>query len=136
MASIKDIAWVAGLLEGEGCFSRRKGQKGNYHSPTIQLCMTDKDTVIRFAKITGAYKVILQKHRTKANKKVFRCVIYGSRAVQWMQTIYPLMGSRRKQKLRECLFDWKNHSKSPYNKGVRKQTAEVVWFNPIQGIAA
>ena len=46
MVKIIDIAWLAGLLEGEGCF---RLDKGKY--PIIRLGMGDEDVVVRAASL-------------------------------------------------------------------------------------
>lgn len=120
----KSIAWVAGLLEGEGCFCLRS----HGHNPFIALSMCDLDIVIRVAKILGGHKVIKCKADTRGGKRLFRLNVYGRRAVEWMMTMYPLMGERRQSKIRECLHDWKEYhvnytERRPYSRG-----AEVVWL--------
>jgi len=35
--------------------------------------------------------------------------IYQSEAIQWMMTIYSLMGDRRKSKIKEIILIWKSH---------------------------
>jgi len=44
-----DLAWAAGLFEGEGCFSTVKNTRAN----TASLTSTDKDVVERFQRIVG-----------------------------------------------------------------------------------
>lgn len=120
----QEINWIAGLLEGEGCFQTR----GENHNPYIQLVMTDSDVVIKAAKILGCHKVIEGKPTTKVGKKIYRTCVYGRRAMGWMMTIYSLMGERRQQKIEECLKQWKNKNtrsyaeRRPYSRG-----AKVVW---------
>lgn len=124
MADNKDIHWVAGILEGEGCFAKRAPG----HNPVIQLCMTDADIVIRAANILGCHKVIEQKNQTKAGKKIYRTVLYGSKAIAWMLTLWTLMGARRRIQIEECVRVWKDHCKgkykarTPYSRG-----AKIVW---------
>ena len=125
MIAIKDIYWVAGLLEGEGCFydPSRAG-----HNPTIQLIMTDKDVVIRVAKILGAYKVIECNKPTKSGKPLYRMVLYGRQVLCWMLTLYSLMGERRKAKIKEIVSMWttkldRNYpERRSYSRG-----AKIVW---------
>lgn len=101
-----DIAWLAGLLEGEGSFSVVS------FMPKIQLSMTDEDIVQRAASIlgtnvTGPYK---SKQLTKAGgakKPVWYVNVTGSRAAAWLMTIYTLMGGRRQQKIYGVLAKWK-----------------------------
>ena len=120
------IQWVAGLLEGEGCFYNQS--RG--HNPIIQLGMTDLDIVVRVAKILGCHKVIKCKIDTRGKnpKSMYRTVLYGSLAIEWMMTLYTLMGTRRKEKIKECLLTWKKSKnknypqRTPYSRG-----AEIVW---------
>jgi hypothetical protein len=53
----RELAWAAGLFEGEGCISsRRRSTKRATHVATRQLAilvMTDEDTVRRFQAAVG-----------------------------------------------------------------------------------
>lgn len=118
-----NLYWIAGLLEGEGCFQFR-----NRHNPIIQLCMTDKDVVIRAAKVLGCHKVIEQNNKTVSGKSVYRTVLYGNKAVQWIMTIYSLMGGRRKIQLRKCIDSWRSNRNRTYKE--RKsysRGSKMVW---------
>src|SRR5712691_1669149 len=42
-----EIAWAAGLFEGEGCFTQNRGR------PVARLTTTDVDIVVRFAEAIG-----------------------------------------------------------------------------------
>jgi hypothetical protein len=99
MTSIIDIAWLAGLLEGEGCFM------GPY--PQIIVSSTDKDVVDRLAKITDSkvYGPVKTTHKDQ-----YRVTICGTRAIEWMETIYSLMGIRRKSKIKSIIESkyWRN----------------------------
>ena len=55
----KQIAWAAGLFEGEGCITKRSG---GYDK--LQLNMTDFDVVRRFGSIVG----VGQFHERKKDK--------------------------------------------------------------------
>jgi hypothetical protein len=52
------IAWAAGLFEGEGCITDITGP----NNPLLQMTMTDKDVMEKFVSIVGYGKV------TKVNK--------------------------------------------------------------------
>ena len=98
---ILDVAWLAGLMEGEGSFFLTGGQ------PKMSLLMSDEDVVARAAAIIGT------KHRGPygpygaSTKKTWQLTITNSRAAQWMMTLYVFMGERRKQKIEELLTHWK-----------------------------
>lgn len=139
MIDIKDIFWVAGLLEGEGCFyaRRRKTAVGNEClSPSIQLMMTDLDIVIRVAKILGAYRVAYRQNGKFADnkphyKQQYRMHLGGAQALGWMMTLLPLMGSRRQEKIIELIGIAKNRSVGSRNHGPSKLPSKnTVWLNP------
>lgn len=100
MPKPSDIYYIAGLLEGEGCFSF-------YKTPKISLAMTDRDIVVKVRDII-CINCNIEHVRGEENKKdIYRFAVYGAISVQWMMTLYSLMGARRKEKIREILSIWK-----------------------------
>lgn len=101
---IKNIHWLAGLLEGEGSFGFYNG------GPLIQLNMCDYDIVEKaHKKLSCTSKIlILNKEYTNHNTS-YRITIQGSLAISWMFTLYSLMGKRRKNQITEAINKWKNH---------------------------
>lgn len=97
--NIIEIAWLAGLLEGEGCFYIRKGHGA---TPKITLSMTDEDVLARAALLMDKpYRLLKQRH--EGNKPVFRTEICGEKALQIMRNIFPFMGKRRTEKIIEVM---------------------------------
>jgi len=103
MRSIKELAWVAGLLEGEGSFGWGRT------TPTIQLSSTDKDVVIKAADILGVqmWNYVARPKGKSTYKPVYACKVFGSRAVMWMMTLFVLMGKRRRGKIKEVITKWR-----------------------------
>lgn len=96
----KDICWLAGLLEGEGCF----GHTGN--CVTLQLAMTDRDVVEKARRLVGApslYKDTRQAPRIPC----YSWLLSGQYAAGLMMTLYSLLGERRQAKIRTLLTIWK-----------------------------
>lgn len=110
-----DIAWLAGLLEGEGCFRYHSQGKGRIHpgTPGFQLQMTDRDVVAKFANLMA--RPLLGPYGPYAHrgKEVWACYVTGPQAVGWMMTLYPLLGERRQEKIREMISVWKLQRQSP-----------------------
>lgn len=106
MISLTQIGWLAGLLEGEGSFVWHKTirDKGR---PRIQISMCDKDIIARVANyfnatLSGPYGPY------KTQKQPYwytHCS--GKRAIEWMMTIFPLMGERRKIQITPLIQKWK-----------------------------
>src|SRR3990167_5406713 len=51
-----EIAWAAGLFEGEGCISVHRS-KGRRPQPKLNIAMTDLEPMERFAKALGVGNV-------------------------------------------------------------------------------
>lgn len=105
--STKDIIWLAGYLEGEGCF-----RFSNSSSPVIQVTSTDPDIIQRVASLWNRkiYRYKLRRH----DKQELSCHVYGSLAISWMLMIYQFMGSRRQGKICEVLRQWRKSPRKPY----------------------
>lgn len=98
---IKDIYYVAGILEGEGCFSY-------YNAPRIFLKMTDFDVVNKVKSIMNVNVSIGSSIREIGNKRVYVLAVNSYHAIGWMMTLYPIMSARRKEQIKQVLSEWKN----------------------------
>lgn len=103
MTSEQELIWLAGLLEGEGCFTTTAGRKAGTQI-SIQLQMTDKDVVERAARIMES-SCSPRKRPDKSNyKQIFYCQLRDARAYSLMEKLLPYMGARRTRRIQE-LFD-------------------------------
>ncbi|KKK94077.1 hypothetical protein LCGC14_2686470 [marine sediment metagenome] len=98
----KDIIWLGGLLEGEGCFSLMKSNGRNGRCPSISVGMTDEDVIDRISDIWGSNVCHRSNH--------WRTHIHGVYAIQWMMTLYSLFGKRRRAKIEEIIKVWKENT--------------------------
>lgn len=93
-----ELAWLAGLLEGEGSFC--KGPPSAPNRPRIALQMTDEDVVRRAAYLMViGYVCESQNKRRPDWKPTFRVMLRGRTAVALMKQLRPLMGARRQQQI-------------------------------------
>lgn len=111
--STKDIAWLAGLLEGEATFNLAGGRHSRQQRPTnprIVLCMTDEDVCRRAHALLGGnfYGPYRGRAFKPHYKSYFRVDVTGRRAVGWMMTLYSLLGERRQGKVRQILEVWRS----------------------------
>jgi hypothetical protein len=125
-----DVIWLAGLLEGEGCFNIRPDKNNQVR---VSIEMTDRDIIERAAKLFGSnvsqraprvlgtcnlcgqsaqdctvaqgYNETLKEVERYFNvtKRSYQTAIYGDRARNLMRLVYPFMGQRRAAKIEECL---------------------------------
>lgn len=102
MPTTNDINWIAGLLEGEGCFYQ-------HNKSTVAFClkMTDEDIVKRASTLLkGSFQGPHGPYGLQ-RKPYWLTKVYGVQAVSWMMTIYILMGNRRQLKIKELIDFWK-----------------------------
>lgn len=114
MLAMKDLYWIAGLTEGEGCFrlqtTKRYGGGDSGSSPLMAIQMNDLDVITRAHELLGASGSICKRERANnlATMPSYRTTIWGRRAAAWMMTLYPLMGRRRQKKILEVLTVWRS----------------------------
>lgn len=100
MTRSQDIAWAAGLFEGEGCFGAyaRKTKWGCQ----ARLSMTDRDVVERFAAIVGVGSVHEPRHKRAHEKPVHDWYVQDAADVQAViELLLPWLGERRRAKALE-----------------------------------
>ena len=112
MTALHDIIWLAGLLEGEGCFRTMSGST----TPRIDLGMTDHDVVAKAHRTLGEHGKVLK--CIGVNKPVFKICLTGFHAAGWMMTLYPLLGGRRQKRIRSILKAWRKAPWKRRNLGV------------------
>jgi hypothetical protein len=89
------VAWLAGLMEGEGSFWSQDG------TPHLSLGMNDQDVVGRAADLMGvSYHAFL----LPSGKTRYQFMIKGrTRAGRIMGTLHALMGERRQVQIEKAL---------------------------------
>lgn len=94
------MEWLAGLLEGEGCFDINVNG-----DPRIRLEMTDKDVVERAHGIMGGRGMVRTIRRVPPHNDTYQCTVSGKQARLVLSKIMPLMGRRRTRKI-EYILSW------------------------------
>ncbi len=102
-----DIAWGAGIIEGEGCIHTRKfyytkatkGKPARRHKPQLEIvvAMTDLDTIDRLQKMFGGR--LGERKRTKkmqSYKDFYYWQVLNERAYGIGLTIFSFLGVRRR----------------------------------------
>lgn len=92
--SPSDRDWLAGLLDAEAYFG---GSGRGMRSCTIQLAMTDRDTVERAAALLGA--AVYERRYPLPRQHQWRTSLYGKPAAQTLVQLYPLLSQRRQSKV-------------------------------------
>ena len=89
-----DVAWLAGLLEGEASFGLTGGGSASYPVISIQMC--DEDVIERVRTLLGAAAISRREFDNENWNSTFQVKLVGSAAAQWMRTLRPLLGDRRR----------------------------------------
>lgn len=103
--SAVEIAWLAGLLEGEGSFLMIRSSKV-YRYPQIVVNMTDRDVIVRVAGLFGGSVYDIPRY-VEGRKLSYRAQITGSGAAQWMMDLYPWLGERRRSRIDKVLAEYR-----------------------------
>lgn len=110
--SALDIAWLAGLLEGEGNVAI------NGRSLTIRVKMTDHDVVLRAATILGGPMYTDPVIRSGKTKPTWTAQVKGALAAGWAMTLYPWFGQRRREQVRRAIAHWRTQGHGVISTGL------------------
>ncbi len=115
MISDLEIGWLAGILEGEGCFLMRSRHK---NSQSVNIESTDEDVINKVAliveRLTGKlYNVGFREPQTGFlnAKERYTLQVNGEPARIVMRTIVRYMCSRRRQRIWQCLNGYRSPKK-------------------------
>ena len=122
--TIKDIAWTAGLLEGEGSFFT----KTNSSIPIVICEMTDLDVLERLESIWGG-KIYVMTKRQEHWKQSWRWQISNIYAVALMEFIKPDMSVRRQEKITQVVGTWAEYLQAKEEKYLRASKAAVTYIS-------
>jgi hypothetical protein len=116
--SREELAWVAGLLEGEGSFTLQKTKykgKVRYIQPRIQVYMTDEDIIHRLRSITGVGYIYGPVYRSGDDGRgsrmedwspQYQWIVQRKAHAYWLlYKLLPHMGIRRSAQIRLLLDD-------------------------------
>lgn len=94
-----ELAWVAGFLEGEGCFAWNIGSTQH-----VRVSQRQREPLLRLQKYVGAGRIVRKKPTTNragiSSKAGWRWTIHGENARRLMKQVYPLMSPWRKKQIR------------------------------------
>lgn len=111
--TLTDVAWLAGLLEGEGHFGytppRRMHMRTNAPgvetkaraSIKVTAGSTDRDIVERVASLIGGN--IIERKVPAGSKPFWTTQVSGVKAQEAMERVRPFMGRRRTARIDELL---------------------------------
>ncbi len=103
-----DIAWGAGLFEGEGYLSLNGSSSITPRTPLLGIGMTDEDVIRKFRDLfVPGVHIYEYQPKNAAYKRSYQIKVVGKRAVGLMLTFFSFLGSRRRERIKELLNAWK-----------------------------
>ena len=120
MIKTTDIAWLGGLLEGEGSFYLRSGKY-----PNIKVGMTDEDTIIKVA--------AMWKTRVCHHGNIYKADVNGIAAIQWMMTLFPFLNRNRRSNIIKIIKFWREYV---YNKAYKGLNIQAVCHPDEQAVGS
>jgi hypothetical protein len=97
----EQAAWLAGLLDGEGCFDTSRG------TPRVRVKMSDHDVILHAASLMNA-RVHAEPPRQIHHKPCMVAQVHGDAAVAVMRSVLPYLGARRTAKATEIILAHSN----------------------------
>lgn len=100
------LAWCAGILEGEGCFSTFLRSSNKCQGVAIHCEMTDEDTILRLREFLGVgnivYRLNDKRKDGRKRKPTWICSIQKQEEVfDVLLKLLPMMSERRSLKIKE-----------------------------------
>lgn len=121
-----DLAWLAGLWEGEVTFM--PGPPSRHHKPVMLLRMTDQDVVERAASLMERAVFEVRRRAQKHYKRVYGISLRGKCAALWMAKLRSWMGKRRQCQIDRalaCYVERCDNGNATKPKLSRKQAARI-----------
>jgi hypothetical protein len=99
MSRETDLAWAAGITDGEGCFQvvEKETLRGTRHEICSHVKMSHQETIRKFRSIIGCGTIYTSRvnHEIYAQVWIWRC--NGSDAVFATKSLFPYLVTKREQ---------------------------------------
>lgn len=101
----REIGWLAGLIEGEGCIGVFKnGRHTQQKVATVSINMTDFDIVHRLQKVTGMGTLRPKPPKNPKHKPQLSWRVAKQKdLLQLLYLVWPLLGERKRQAAAEAI---------------------------------
>lgn len=103
MPSKAEIAWMAGIIEGEGSIGLKSNNKGGIANvPWIKVAMTDEDVIAKLHSVAGFGTVCSSPCASGKTLWLWQSAL-RDKVPKFLKMIRPWMGERRLAKIDEVL---------------------------------
>jgi hypothetical protein len=117
--TVRDLAWAAGFLDGEGSFSllAPKTPHGGV-SPKLQAAQVDRELLDRLRRMFGG--AIYLRRYNPPRPRIHDCHLWalnGKPAIGVMLTLYPMLSLKRRLQIQRVVAAWRSApGKGSYNR--------------------
>jgi hypothetical protein len=95
-----EVAWAAGLFEGEGCFDSSPSMA---FRPRASMSLTDYDVILRFHEIVGVGKICVIPPRKEIHKIAWQWYTNSDEFFHVYELFKSYLGVRRNERALECM---------------------------------
>lgn len=102
-----NIAWCAGFMSADGCFTWCGGNDGKGGTPLATVSQVQPHACEKFADIFGG-EVKEYSHKSSSSGTIFRVDFYGQKAISLMKDLYPLLAKPKQDDVAKVIYKWWN----------------------------
>jgi hypothetical protein len=107
----RNVAWAAGLFEGEGSIAIGRDKRRGHDTIQLSLSSTDEDVVRAFHQVIGTGYVELRPYADRKDQYKWRCCRRREIA-KVLDQLAPYFGERRALRARQAIpltmaYDWR-----------------------------
>lgn len=117
-----DLAWVAGLIDGDGCITMNKQTNGSYRKPMVVVDNCDEEILDSLVEIAGGSLVTKKKYQDH-HRQAYSWRLYGAdNVIGFLREILPYMRCQHKiDRARMLVEEYKvvTHRNGRYNPEAR-----------------
>jgi hypothetical protein len=132
-----DAAWLAGLIDGDGCIYLSQGT-GVRLTPRINISMTHLQTIKDVAKLTnvGSWCRASISKNAKNIKPIYKYEVVCNQAIHILKEIIPYLRTKKKQAL--LLLQVNKHQHERWRRGtsltIKEKRQRQQWKTEMRGL--
>ena len=107
MFTLRDLAWTAGFLEGEGSFRLRANRGRSGGTTEVSAVQIHRESLDRLRLLYGGH-ITFRQRRSFSSRPIYDWRLAGVEARGLMMTLYMMMSPYRKAQIRTALDAWRS----------------------------